>query len=182
MCSYIPRCGMSVCFLRSPAFHFISLLRFKMSGIQTTENAACQQGGDLELEGKRREERREVGMKVSLGERERVRKNLNPQRGRERERAPLLLALTLFAKVQSSGTTDRKVKINHRSAPNFLLLFRRRRRRKRFEFRFAAAAAGADPKFPTRFEVGRIDRRASETPILKHFPPEIDLRWRRIFF
>ena len=111
-------------------------------------------------------------MKVSLGERERVRKNLNPQRGRERERVPLLLALTLFAKVQSSGTTDRKVKINHRSAPNFLLLFRRRRRRKRFEFRFAAAA-GADPKFPTRFEVGRIDRRASETPILNIFPPKL---------
>ena len=75
-----------------------------MSGIQTTENAASQRG-DLE-------EKREVGMKVSLGER--VGKIVNPQRERERERERAPAAGTIFAKVQSSGT-DRKVKINQRS-------------------------------------------------------------------
>ena len=66
----IPPRSTSVCFRCSPAFHFISLLRFKMSGIQTTENAASQRGAS--------EEKREVGMKVSLGER--VGKIVNPQR------------------------------------------------------------------------------------------------------
>ena len=144
-----------------------------MSGIQTTQNAACQQGrralGEEEREEKRGEGK--VRRKVSLGERA-GKKELEPAEkergGRAPLSSPLLLALTLFAKVQSSGM-DRKVKINRRRkdpgghrAPNFLLLFRRRRRRrKRSEFRFTAAA-GAHQKFPTRFEVGRIDRRASE--------------------
>ena len=118
-----------------------------MSGIQTTENAACQQG-DLE---EKREGRWE--WKYPWETERESKKELEPA---ERERwsegallsSPALLpTLSLFAKVQSSGT-DRKVKINRRRSEFFTTFsssssstaavpetlrvsFRRRRRRRR---------------------------------------------------
>ena len=82
---------------------------------------ANKEGGGLLEREEREEKRREEGKvrrKVSLGERA-GEKELEPAErkgGREGAAllsAPLLLALTLFAKVQSSGM-DRKVKINRR--------------------------------------------------------------------
>ena len=107
--------------LRRGGFPFYFSL--KVQNVRHTNDPKCrlptrkEEGSWKGKRGKRREEGK-VRRKVSLGERA-GKKELEPAErkgGREGAAllsAPLLLALTLFAKVQSSGM-DRKVKINRR--------------------------------------------------------------------